>query len=168
MNRGLSSVRLALAVSDFDGYSDQSLLELKLRVDREARVRGIMSSVGELGELAVISLFKKKPNLPVLSLAPPGTKNVDALSRDGERYSIKTLQHGRKTGTIYPDAQDSERQLFEHLVVAVLSDDMKLAQVVMFDWAAFCLARSWDSRMKAWYVQRSVRAFGLGREIDLD
>lgn len=150
---------------DVSGLSDDALLTLKADVDREARHRGLTLSIGEVGERLVINLFRERSDLPILVAAPRGTKNVDALSRDGERYSIKSLLHSKKTGTIYPDPDEPDRQLFEHLAVVLLSDDSRLERVVLFDWAQFVVVRSWDSRMKAWYVARSKRAFSCGRLI---
>jgi hypothetical protein len=149
---------------DVTSLDDQQLLRLRSALDREARRRGLTLDIGALGERLVIELFKKRPDLPVLSAAPPGTKNVDALSRDGERYSIKSLQRAKKTGTVYPDS-DRERQLFEYLVIALLSDTLELSRVVVLSWEQFCAVRSWDSRMGAWYVARSRRALDIGHQV---
>ena len=96
--------------------NDADLLQLRLRVDSEMRKRGIAYSVGEIGERAAVDHFRITPGLPNLQHAPTGTKNVDALSRSGDRYSIKTLWKGKKTGTVYPDAEDPDKQLFEYLL----------------------------------------------------
>ena len=82
--------------------SDEELLLLRADLRAEMRKRGIADSVGAVGEQLVIEHFRKTPGLPKLQLAPRGTKNVDALSRNGDRFSIKTVCEGSKTGTIYP------------------------------------------------------------------
>jgi len=64
----------------------------------------------------VVAHFNDTPGLPNLQIAPPGTKNVDSLSRDGDRYSIKTVLNAKKTGTVYPDRDQPEKQLFEFLL----------------------------------------------------
>ena len=143
---------------DVARLSDEQLRRLRVAVDREAARRGLPLGVGEIGEHLVLELFSERPDLPVLVPAARGTKNVDAMSRDGERYSIKTLLRAKKTGTVYPDAADTDRQLFEYLVIAQLSDDLSLAQAHRLSWVQFCEARSWDVRMNAWYVARSARA----------
>ena len=150
---------------DISALSDEELLKFRSDIDCEAKKRGISLNVGELGERLAISLFKRRPDLPVLVPAPTGTKNVDALSRDGERYSIKTLQRAKKTGTVYPDPLDKDRQLFEFLIIVLLSDSYELSEVFLLDWQEFCVARSWDRRMSAWYVAKSRRALGTGRRI---
>jgi hypothetical protein len=99
-----------------------------------------------------VDFFRSHANLPKLQLAPHGTKNVDALSRTGERYSIKTIWKAKKTGTIYPDPTDKDKHLFEHLIVARLGDDWTLEALYQFSWSQFVRVRSWDKRMSAWYV----------------
>lgn len=151
--------------SDLSRLSDTELLRLRSSVDREALRRGLALSVGELGEKLAIETFRTRSDLPVLSPAPRGTKNVDALSRDGERYSIKTLLRAKKTGTVYPDPGDPDRQLFEFLLIVLLSDHLELVRIVALDWEQFCEARSWDKRMQAWYVAKSKRVLDMGRPI---
>jgi hypothetical protein len=156
---------LVKLASDLSRLSDAELLKLRSSVDREAFRRGLSFSVGELGEKLAIEIFRTRPDLPVLALAPRGTKNVDALSRDGERYSIKTLMRAKKTGTVYPDEVDPNRQLFEFLLIVLLSEHFELVQIVALDWKHFCEVRSWDKRMQAWYVAKSKRVLDMGKPI---
>lgn len=132
-------------------FIEDDLLRLQVILDKELKRRGIRFSVGELGENIAVNYFNKTPGLPNLQKAPTGVKNVDALSRDGHRYSIKTVQNGKKTGTIYPD-QDTKQQLFEYLLLVKLDDDYTLIELHRFSWKQFEELRAWDSRMNAWYV----------------
>lgn len=150
---------------NLDPLDDIQLLELRAAIDAEARKRGLSFNIGEIGEKLAISLFKERPDLPVLAPAPRGTKNIDAISREGNRYSIKTLQRAKKTGTVYPDPLDKDRKLFEFILVVLLNDDLTLSRVVELDWEQFCAVRSWDIRMNAWYVARSKRALDCGRQL---
>lgn len=150
---------------NLDPLDDIQLLELRAAIDAEARKRGLNFNIGEIGEKLAISLFKERPDLPVLSAAPRGTKNIDAISREGNRYSIKTLQRAKKTGTVYPDPLDKGRKLFEFILIVLLNDDLTLSRVVELDWEQFCAVRSWDIRMNAWYVARSKRALDCGRQL---
>ena len=124
------------------------------------RKRGIADSVGAVGEQLAIEHFRKTPGLPKLQLAPRGTKNVDALSRNGDRFSIKTICEGSKTGTIYPESDDRDKQLFEHILIVKLSEDRSLGAIYQLTWNEFVKVRSWDKRMNAWYVAISARALG--------
>lgn len=156
---------MASVTIDFEHLDDGQLLQLYTSISREAQRRKLSFAVGEVGEKLAIETFKARSDLPVLVAAPRGTRNVDALSRDGDRYSIKTLQRARKTGTVYPDSTEPDRQLFEFLLVVLLADDLQLDRIVAFDWSQFCAIRKWDSRMRAWYVARTRRSLATGRQI---
>lgn len=138
--------------------ADDDILRLRASLDVEMRKRGIAFSVGEMGEQLAVEYFKATSGLPNLQHAPTGTKNVDALSRNGDRYSIKTICKGKKTGTIYPDSENKDKQLFEYLLIVRLSDSWTLKSIHQLTWNTFLKVRSWDKRMNAWYVAISGRA----------
>lgn len=140
--------------------SDDELVLLRAGLDAELRRRNIARSVGGVGERLAIEHFRKTPGLPKLDIASRGTKNVDANSRHGERYSIKTVCSAKKTGTIYPDLQDRDKQLFEHLLIVKLAEDWSLESIHQLPWSEFAKVRSWDKRMNAWYVGISARTLG--------
>jgi hypothetical protein len=137
---------------------DDEILRLRASLDVEMRKRGIAFSVGEMGEKFAVEHFKTTPGLPSLQHAPTGTKNVDALSRNGDRFSIKTVCKGKKTGTIYPDSENADKQLFKYLLIVRLSESWTLESIHQLTWHAFKTVRSWDKRMNAWYVAISSRA----------
>lgn len=141
---------------------DEELLLLRACLRAEMRKRGMADSVGAVGEQLAIEHLRKTPGLQKLQLAPRGTKNVDALSRNGDRFSIKTVCEGSKTGTIYPDPDDRERQLFEHILIVKLSEDWSLQAIHQLTWSAFVKVRSWDKRMNAWYVAYCARTLAAG------
>jgi hypothetical protein len=145
--------------------SDEDLVLLRAHLRAEMRRRGLADSVGAVGEQLAIEHFRKTPGLPKLQLAPHGTKNVDALSRNGDRFSIKTVCDGAKTGTIYPEPDDHEKQLFEYILIVKLADDWSLQSIHQLAWADFVKVRSWDKRMNAWYVAFSTRSLGAARMI---
>ncbi len=145
--------------------TDSRLLLLRAGLDVEMRKRQIAFSVGQVGEQLAITHFKTTSGRPALQLAPTGTKNVDALSRDGDRYSIKTVCNAKKTGTIYPDTQDADKQLFEYLLIVRLSESWGLESIHQLTWAAFREVRSWDKRMNAWYVAISGRALAAATAV---
>jgi hypothetical protein len=144
------------ALSDL---SDEDLIRLRARLRREMRHRGIADAVGAIGEHLAINHMRQTRNLPKLQQAPPGTKNVDALSRNGDRYSIKTICDGKKTGTVYPDSDDKDRQLFEYMLIVMLDEDWELTAIYQLPWNLFVLLRAWDKRMNAWYIAISRRVF---------
>src|SRR5690348_6494176 len=104
---------------NFEKISDDEIIFLRTQIEKEFKKRQIKFTVGEIGETIAINYFNKKPGLDNLQRAPVGTKNVDALSRRGERYSIKTIKDGSKSGTVYPDP-DKDKQLFEYILIVLL------------------------------------------------
>jgi hypothetical protein len=151
--------------TDLTELSEEDLVLLRASLRAEVRKRGLADSVGAAGEQLTIEYFAKTPGLPKLQLAPRGTKNVDALSRNGNRYSIKTVCEGKKTGTIYPESDDRDKQLFEYILIVKLAEDWKLESIHQLAWADFVKVRSWDKRMNAWYVGVSARTLDVAVQI---
>lgn len=145
---------------DLTHLADSELVILRIRVETEMHRRHIPFHVGEVGEALAIEHFNKTPGLPTLRPAPSGTKNVDAISRDGERYSIKTLLKAKKTGTVYPDRDRVDRQLFEHLLIVLLDAEYTLKAIYRLPWDSFVEVRRWDRRMNAWYVSPTAEVLG--------
>lgn len=155
----------AKRTTEIKSMSDEELIRLRAALEVEMRLRKIAFSIGDVGEDLAIKYFNSTPSLPNLKAASTGTKNVDALSRNGERYSIKTIWKAKKTGTIYPDPNDKEKQLFEFLLIAQLNDDLALKSIHQFSWHEFTEVRSWDSRMSAWYIGCSAKNLKQGKSI---
>lgn len=145
--------------------SDRELMQFRAAVEAEMAKRGVAYSVGDIGERLAIHFFNETRGLPSLTPAASGTKNVDALSREGERYSIKTLQKAKKTGTVYPDSNDPDRQLFEWILVVRLHTDYTLASIHRFSWDKFVELRRWDKRMNAWYLNPSSNVLSCGEAL---
>lgn len=123
--------------------------ELKSR--NAIRTRNV---TGERGEQLAIELYKSKTGYPKLQAAPEGTKNVDALSRSGERYAIKTIMFpNRTTGVFYGITEDPEQTpKFEYLIVVTLDNSYQLKQVLEIDWNTFLKYKRWHSRMGAFNI----------------
>lgn len=145
--------------------SDQALLEERAAIDAELKRRGLSGDIGEIGERLAIEYFNRTAGLPGLAPAPRGTKNIDAISRTGDRYSIKTLMRAKKTGTIYPGEGGGDHPLFEFILILVLSDRYELQGIYRLSWEQFVQLRSWDRRMNAWYLIRSSRVLGAAEAL---
>ena len=77
---------------DFSKYSGVELIRIYGELLSKMREDGLIRSknvTGDLGEYIVIDYYNKTRGLPKLQFAPPSTKNIDAISINGERYSIK-------------------------------------------------------------------------------
>ena len=127
-----------------------AIMELEKR--RLVRTRNI---VGERGEFLAIETYNNTPGLPGLQAAPEGTKNVDAISRKGERYSIKTItEPGKTTGVFYGcgniDDKDLPNQNFEYVLIVIIGKDFQLKNIYELTWDQFLNNRKWHSIMTAW------------------
>src|SRR5437870_3940798 len=94
---------------DLQLVSDNELISLRARVETEMRRRNISFSVGDIGEQLVIDYFNATPGLPNLMRAPRGTKNVDALSRDGESIFDKNDLESKKDWNCLPRSGRQEQ-----------------------------------------------------------
>jgi hypothetical protein len=137
--------------------NNDELMTLRAHMDAEMSKRGITFNVGALGEKLTIAYFNSTAGLPNLLQAPTGAKNVDALSRHGDRYSIKAFMKAKKTGTIYPDEDNMDKQLFEYLVVVRLNHNYQMEAIYRYTWDEIEKIRAWDKRMNAWYVPLSKK-----------
>lgn len=139
-------------LTDEEIWTLYAYLGIELRERKLVRTRNI---VGERGEFFVIETYKKISGLPNLQAAPEGTQNVDALSRKGERYSIKTITEPRSlTGVFHglgnPEDKNLPERKFEHVIIVVISTEMQLKRILELDWEQFLKFRKWHKTMRAW------------------
>ena len=77
--------------------SDDELINFYPKFLKELKKREIIRTnnlVAEFAERLVILNYAKKPELPNLTLTKQGTKNHDAISKDGIKYEIKGTSGG--------------------------------------------------------------------------
>lgn len=143
---------------------DLSILETEELIDIYAFIpeilkdRGVIRSrnfLGDLGEYLAIQHYNRTPGLPNLQAAPQGTQNIDAISRNGDRYSIKATRTNT-TGVFYgladPETDKIDRQKFEHLIILQFYGNLKTHRIIELDWPLFIKHKRWHSRMRAWNV----------------
>ena len=140
-------------IPDVDIWSLYAYVTLQLKERNLVRTRNI---VGERGEFLVIETYNSIAGLPKLQAAPEGTQNVDALSRKGERYSIKTISlPGSTTGVFYglaqPGEENGERK-FEYVIVVQIDKHYELVRMLELSWEQFLKHKKWHKTMRAWNV----------------
>ncbi|OUQ90099.1 hypothetical protein B5G50_02725 [Brevibacillus brevis] len=125
-------------------------------VINELKSRNVIRSknvIGDLGEYLAIDYYCKTKGLPKLQPAPTGTKNIDAISINGERYSIKSTT-GNVTGVFYglnpPDSSVTDTVKFEYVIVVLFDANFKLKRINEINWEQFLRYKKWHSRMNAW------------------
>lgn len=106
-----------------------------------------------MGEYLAIHHYSKNSAFPNLLAAPAGTQNVDALSRKGERYSIKSTS-GNLTSVFYGlndvNSTELETQKFEYVIIVLFSDEFKLRKVLELSWELFLKHKRWHKTMRGW------------------
>lgn len=141
---------------DFSNYSGIELIQLygelisKMREDNLIRSKNV---TGDLGEYIVVDYYAKTRGLPKLQFAPPSTKNIDAISVNGERYSIKCITTNT-TGAFYGIEKDADinsiKPLFEYVVIIKLNENYQPDFILELDWEVFFKHKHWHSRIGAY------------------
>lgn len=143
---------------DLERLSIEDLWELYGRThDRLHQLGEIRSKniTGDRGEQLAINYYGTTKNLPKLQIAPPSTKNIDAISTLGERYSIKTITYPNKTTGVFhgygtPDSPIKDKK-FEYLIVVVVKN-YQPELIVELTWENFYEMKRWHSTMNAYNI----------------
>jgi hypothetical protein len=143
---------------DIAGLSTNEIIQLYADILDELKDREVIRTnnlVGDLGEYIAVEHFNNNSTLPNLIFAPEGTRNIDALSRNGERYSIKATTTNL-TGIVYdinhPDSEDDQLQKFEYMLIVQLSKSYKLKRIIQLEWNLFLKYKKWHSTMRGWNI----------------
>jgi len=141
---------------EINNLTTEQLIDAYSDIINQLKERGVIRTknlIGDLGEYLAIEHFNKLPNKSNLNIAPPGTKNIDAISRNGERYSVKSTT-GNTTGVFSgledPGSEKKDTQKFEYVLVVMFSDNFKLDKILEIDWNLFLKHKKWHGTMKAW------------------
>jgi hypothetical protein len=131
------------------GYAD---IQQELKKRNLVRTNNI---VGERGEFLAIETYNSISGMPNLHAAPEGTQNVDALSRKGERYSIKTISEpGNTTGVFYGVGEKDDNLIpdkkFEYVIIVQIFKDYRPKRILELTWDQFIKFKRWHSTMRAW------------------
>jgi hypothetical protein len=130
---------------------------------RKAKVIRSANVIGDLGEWYAIDHYTRTLSKPTLTQAPPSTKAHDAVDRrTGAKYAIKTVRVSSKTtGVFYGISTTNSkmhcRQVFDYLIIVVLSDSLTVQSIYELPWDEFKKNMKWHSRMMAWNVTVTKR-----------
>ena len=141
---------------NLSGLSDQEVISHYSELITELKTRNIIRTknlLGDLGEYLAIHHYSKIRSFPNLQAAPAGTQNVDALSRKGERYSIKSTS-GNLTSVFYGlndiDSSELDTQKFEYVIIVLFNDEFKLQKILELPWVLFLKHKRWHKTMRGW------------------
>ena len=143
---------------DFSNLSGVELIKVYSELLSEMYAKNLMRAknvTGDLGEYIVIDYYNKTRGLPKLQFAPPSTKNIDAISVNGERYSIKCTTTNT-TGVFFGIEKNVDynniRPLFEYVVVIKLDATYQAELILEIDWECFFKHKHWHSRVGAYHL----------------
>lgn len=141
----------------FSKINDKELWLLYADAELELKNRGLVRTrniVGERGEFLAIETYNSISGLPNLQAAPEGTQNVDALSRKGERYSIKTISEPGSTTGVFYGCGDNDGNLpekkFEYVIIVQIFRNYRPKKIIELTWEQFLKYKKWHSTMRAW------------------
>lgn len=151
--------------------SNTEIVDLYGKCIKELKNRNIIRTknvVGDLAEYLAIDYYCKTPGLPKLQPAPPSTKNIDAISINGERYSIKATT-SNTTGVFYglnpAGSTEVEKQKFEFVIIVMFDEDYNLLRINELTWELFLKYKRWHSRMNAWNLSVTKELLGNSKTI---
>lgn len=142
----------------FNEIETIELIQSYSEIIKQLKKRGVIRTknlIGDLGEYLAIEHFNKTAGLSNLQAAPAGTQNIDAISRNGDRYSIKSIS-GNLTGVFYglepPESPNENKQKFEYVLIVMFDEDFQLEKIIQLDWKLFIKYKRWHKTMNAWNI----------------
>lgn len=138
--------------------SNEESIELFSISRKNLKNRGITRSyndVGDIGEHRVFEFYKNSPSLPNLQAVKVGTKCVDAITENNNRYSIKaTISKvtGVFNGLNNKDSELLQEQLFEYVIIVILDEYLSAKAIYELDWDSFLSLKKWNKSKKTWFL----------------
>lgn len=156
---------------NIENLKNDEIVKLYSQIIKELKSRKIIRTkniLGDLAEFIAIETYNKTPGLPNLQAAPPGTQNIDAISKKGERYSIKATS-GNLTGVFYglndPYTSESEIQKFEFVLIVIFNNEFELLKILEIDWFQFLKFKKWHKTMRAWNLSITKELISISKKI---
>ncbi len=152
-------------MEDIQKKDTKEIIHLYSTAIKELKRRKVIRTknvLGELGEYLAIEIYNNTPGMPNLSPAPVGTENIDAISRKGDRYSIKSTSNSTTSvfyGLEKPDSNVPDDRKFEYVILCKFDNDYELQTVLEMDWDTFLKNKRWHSRMQAWNLSLTKKLY---------
>lgn len=141
---------------DITYCSDREVIDLYSNVISELKKRGIIQTnniIRDLGRHLAIDCYNSSTELPQLSATPVGSESFDAISENGNRYSIKSTTTNTTGGFYRLESKGSERKdskQFEFVLICKFNADYSLEMILELTWEQFIKYRKWNSRASVW------------------
>ena len=125
---------------DLSKLSSDEIINLYPSLLDELKKRKIIRTnnvIGEIAEYLVEQAYNKDTSLPKLQLGINSTKNIDAISVNGERYAIKSTS-GTNTGVFSSiPLVDDGNTYFEYLIILMFDKNYKIKTIIELTWKDF-------------------------------
>lgn len=147
--------------------TDEELWKYMGKIKSELKTRGSLRSgnvTGDRGELVAINYYNSTPNEPKLLQSEIGTKNFDATSRGGKRFSIKTVNIKTKSTGAF-QADDFTEQRFDHLIVVRLDDLFGPVDILEAPWSVVNSIKRFHKTMGAYNVPLTKKNLAKFRKV---
>ena len=135
---------------------------------KERKLLKSKSAVGDIGRHYAMDFYNNSSELATLQSAPYGIQNINAMSKQGERYVIKTTTKAL-TGDFYGlEPQDSYRRdtkKFERVIIVFLSDNFELKRILELTWSQFLEVKNWNKTNKAWNISVTKEVIAKAKTI---
>lgn len=156
---------------DLKHLDNTELINTFAGIIKQLKSRGVIRTkdlIDDFGECLAIEYFNKSHRMPMLQAAPSGTLNINAISRNGDRYCIKS-----NSGCLYltffgldsPDSTDEGKQRFEYILIADFDEDYQLDRIIQINWNLFDKYKCWHETLNAWTLTLSNALVAEGKVI---
>ena len=149
---------------DISKLSTKEIINLYPKILKELKSREIITTnnlIGELGECLAIENYNKVGSLPTLQKATVSTRNIDAISNKGERYSIKSAS-GTATGVFHSLSGEKD---FEYLVIVIFDKNYQLLKILEYTWEEFLSIRKLKKPENKYNVSLTKKILEIGKTI---
>jgi len=149
---------------DISKLSTKEIINLYPKILKELKSREIITTnnlIGELGEYLAIENYNKVGSLPTLQKATVSTRNIDAISNKGERYSIKSAS-GTATGVFHSLSGEKD---FEYLVIVIFDKNYQLLKILEYTWEEFLSIRKLKKPENKYNVSLTKKILEIGKTI---
>ena len=143
---------------NLDELNTTEIIQAYSGIVKQLKKRGVIRTknlVGDLGEYLAIEHFNNTAGMSNLKAAPSGTQNIDAISRNGDRFSIKSTTRNL-TGVFYglepPESNIPDKQKFEFVLIVKFDNDYQLERIIQLNWELFIKYKRWHKTMTAWNI----------------
>jgi hypothetical protein len=154
---------------NYSGCSDDEVIAAYGTLLEEMQKRKIIKGknvVGDLGERIALNHYNKTTGLTTLGKAPDGTKDFDAVGKNGKRYSIKATS-GQVTGSFFglpaPTSQEVIHPKFDFVIIVKFDHVYRVQTIAEITWEQFSAFKKWLPRQNAYNLNVSGKLLAMAK-----